>query len=233
VAPTEGGDDDESGVMQAGRDFPLGVLTSEGEQIDLREKNSWSLHLDEVSTREFLEVQVRVIILVIIIVTIVFADAQDHMWAQAVNAIAPFLTNGRRRGLMKRSPPLASDDSGAATPEAKFIVNVSAMEGQFYRYKTDRHPHTNMAKARCPCNPTFTLYVHSMRLTINIPFWHQAALNMMTRTSGPDYAADGIYMTSVDTGWVTDGACSPSLLIYFRFLIDSLSHNRESVARAA
>jgi hypothetical protein len=30
---------------------------------------------------------------------------------------------------------------------------------------------------------------------------------MMTRTSGPDYAADGIYMTSVDTGWVTDGAC--------------------------
>ncbi|ELR16919.1 shortchain dehydrogenase [Acanthamoeba castellanii str. Neff] len=136
VAPTEGGDDskdddyDESGAMQGRqRVFPLGVLTSEGEQVDLREKNSWSLHLDEVSTREFLEVQ-------------------------AVNAIAPFLINGRLRGLMKRSPPLASDGSGAATPEAKFIVN--------------------------------------------------AALNMMTRTSGPDYAADGIYMTSVDTGWVTD-----------------------------
>ena len=115
---------------------------------------------------------------------------------------------------MKRSPPLASDDSGAATPEAKFIVNVSAMEGQFYRYKTDRHPHTNMAKARCPCNPTY--HCMAMRLTINIPFFgHQAALNMMTRTSGPDYAADGIYMTSVDTGWVTDGACSPSLLFIF------------------
>jgi NAD(P)-dependent dehydrogenase (short-subunit alcohol dehydrogenase family) len=138
---------------------------------------------------------------------------------QAVNAIAPFLINGRLRGLMKRSPPLASDDSGAATPEAKFIVNVSAMEGQFYRYKTDRHPHTNMAKARCPCNPT-SPYVHAARLTINIPFFgHQAALNMMTRTSGPDYAADGIYMTSVDTGWVTDGACSPFIIIYYLFIM--------------
>jgi NAD(P)-dependent dehydrogenase (short-subunit alcohol dehydrogenase family) len=52
------------------------------------------------------------------------------------------------------------------------------MEGQFYReHKTDKHPHTNMAKA---------------------------ALNMMTRTSAPDYAKDGIFMNSVDTGWVTD-----------------------------
>lgn len=32
----------------------------------------------------------------------------------------------------------------------------------------------------------------------------KAALNMMTRTCGIDFAADGIYMTSVDTGWVTD-----------------------------
>jgi NAD(P)-dependent dehydrogenase (short-subunit alcohol dehydrogenase family) len=60
----------------------------------------------------------------------------------------------------------------------KHIVNVSAMEGQFYRvFKTDRHPHTNMAKA---------------------------ALNMMTRTSSMDYQRDGIHMNSVDTGWVTD-----------------------------
>ena len=30
----------------------------------------------------------------------------------------------------------------------KHIVNVSAMEGVFYRaYKRDTHPHTNMAKA--------------------------------------------------------------------------------------
>jgi hypothetical protein len=52
------------------------------------------------------------------------------------------------------------------------------VEGQFYRTtKTDKHPHTNMAKA---------------------------ALNMMTRTSAPDFVKDGIHMNAVDTGWVTD-----------------------------
>ncbi len=60
----------------------------------------------------------------------------------------------------------------------RHIVNVSAMEGQFNRgLKTENHPHTNMAKA---------------------------ALNMLTRTSAQDYARDGVYMNSVDTGWVTD-----------------------------
>lgn len=84
-----------------------------------------------------------------------------------VNAVAPFILNARLKPLMLRVP---SAD--------KHIVNVSAMEGVFYRaYKTDKHPHTNMAKA---------------------------ALNMMTRTSAQDYAADGIHMNSVDTGWITD-----------------------------
>ena len=60
----------------------------------------------------------------------------------------------------------------------KQVVNVSAMEGQFNRgCKTENHAHTNMAKA---------------------------ALNMLTRTSAQDWARDGIYMNSVDTGWVTD-----------------------------
>ena len=86
---------------------------------------------------------------------------------QLVNAVAPYILNARLKGLMVRTP-------GAH----KHIVNVSAMEGQFYRTtKTDRHPHTNMAKA---------------------------ALNMMTRTSAPDYVRDGIHMNAVDTGWVTD-----------------------------
>jgi NAD(P)-dependent dehydrogenase (short-subunit alcohol dehydrogenase family) len=59
----------------------------------------------------------------------------------------------------------------------RFIINVSAMEGQFNRiHKTHYHPHTNMAKA---------------------------ALNMLTRTAAMDYVRDGIYMNSVDTGWVT------------------------------
>jgi NAD(P)-dependent dehydrogenase (short-subunit alcohol dehydrogenase family) len=86
---------------------------------------------------------------------------------QLVNAIAPFVLNARLKPLLLRTP--ARD---------KHIVNVSAVEGQFYRrFKTDKHPHTNMAKA---------------------------ALNMMTRTSAVDYVRDGIHMNSVDTGWVTD-----------------------------
>ena len=84
-----------------------------------------------------------------------------------VNAVAPFVLNARLRPLLAKVP---SRDA--------HVVNVSAMEGQFYRrWKTDKHPHTNMAKA---------------------------ALNMMTRTSAADYVRDGIHMNSVDTGWVTD-----------------------------
>jgi NAD(P)-dependent dehydrogenase (short-subunit alcohol dehydrogenase family) len=86
---------------------------------------------------------------------------------QLVNAIAPFIINARLKPLMLRT-----------SNRDKHIVNVSAVEGQFYRkFKTTRHPHTNMAKA---------------------------ALNMMTRTAATDYQADGIHMNAVDTGWVTD-----------------------------
>jgi NAD(P)-dependent dehydrogenase (short-subunit alcohol dehydrogenase family) len=86
---------------------------------------------------------------------------------QLVNAVAPFILNARLKPLMLRTPE-----------RDKHIVNVSAVEGQFYRnFKTTRHPHTNMAKA---------------------------ALNMMTRTAAADYQGDGIHMNSVDTGWVTD-----------------------------
>ncbi|MFA6546402.1 MAG: SDR family NAD(P)-dependent oxidoreductase, partial [Limisphaerales bacterium] len=56
---------------------------------------------------------------------------------QLVNAIAPFILNARLKPLMLRTPE-----------QDKHIVNVSAVEGQFYRkFKTTRHPHTNMAKA--------------------------------------------------------------------------------------
>ncbi len=90
---------------------------------------------------------------------------------QLVNAVAPFLINARLKPLMERTP------RDASAPH-QHIVNVSAVEGQFYRrFKTTRHPHTNMAKA---------------------------ALNMMTRTSATDYRDSGIHMNSVDTGWVTD-----------------------------
>ncbi len=86
---------------------------------------------------------------------------------QLVNAIAPFVLCSRLSKMMKR------ENTGK-----KHIINVSAMEGKFLRFvKTDRHPHTNMAKA---------------------------ALNMLTHTSASDLAKNGIFMNSVDTGWVTD-----------------------------
>ncbi|BCJ48945.1 oxidoreductase [Actinoplanes sp. NBRC 14428] len=66
----------------------------------------------------------------------------------------------------------------------RYVVNVSAMEGVFNRgYKGAGHPHTNMAKA---------------------------SLNMLTRTSAEDLFADGILMTSVDTGWITDERPHPT-----------------------
>ena len=122
--------------------FPEGRLDGDGQQVDLRERNSWRMLMADVPSVELLEVQL-------------------------VNAVAPFILNARLKPLMLRTPG-----------GAKHIVNVSAMEGQFYRnFKTTRHPHTNMAKA---------------------------ALNMMTRTAAADYQQDDIHMNAVDTGWVTD-----------------------------
>jgi NAD(P)-dependent dehydrogenase (short-subunit alcohol dehydrogenase family) len=94
-------------------------------------------------------------------------ETPELLEVQLVNAIAPYILNARLKPLMVRTPGLH-----------KHIVNVSAIEGQFYRAtKTDKHAHTNMAKA---------------------------ALNMMTRTSAPDFVKDGIHMNAVDTGWITD-----------------------------
>jgi NAD(P)-dependent dehydrogenase (short-subunit alcohol dehydrogenase family) len=94
-------------------------------------------------------------------------ETPELLEVQLVNAIAPYILNARLKPLMVRT-----------LGHHKHVVNVSAMEGQFYRtFKTEKHPHTNMAKA---------------------------ALNMMTRTSAPDFVKDGIHMNAVDTGWVTD-----------------------------
>ena len=76
--------------------------------------------------------------------------------------------------------------SSSSSPARRtYVVNVSAMEGQFSRrYKGAGHPHTNMAKA---------------------------ALNMLTRTSAQEMLeADGILMTAVDTGWITDERPHPT-----------------------
>jgi NAD(P)-dependent dehydrogenase (short-subunit alcohol dehydrogenase family) len=100
-------------------------------------------------------------------------DAVELLEVQLCNMTAPFVLVSRLR------PALA-----AARARRKYVVNVSAMEGQFSRgYKGPGHPHTNMAKA---------------------------ALNMLTRTSAKEMVGDGILMTSVDTGWITDERPHPT-----------------------
>lgn len=94
-------------------------------------------------------------------------DSAEMLELQLINAVAPFVLCN------KLLPVIRKNQTGK-----KHIVNVSAMEGKFYRFKKEaRHPHTNMAKA---------------------------ALNMLTHTSAGDLAKEGIYMNAVDTGWVTD-----------------------------
>jgi NAD(P)-dependent dehydrogenase (short-subunit alcohol dehydrogenase family) len=100
-------------------------------------------------------------------------DAMELLEVQLCNQTAPFILVSRLRPAM-----------AAAAARRKYVVNVSAMEGQFGRaYKGPGHPHTNMAKA---------------------------ALNMLTRTSAEEMLTDGILMTSVDTGWITDERPHPT-----------------------
>ncbi len=99
--------------------------------------------------------------------TLADVSTPEMIEVQLVNAVAPFVLCARLKPLMLRTPG-----------RDKHVVNVSAMEGVFSRgTKTDRHPHTNMAKA---------------------------ALNMLTLTSARGYVRDGIHMNAVDTGWITD-----------------------------
>ena len=94
-------------------------------------------------------------------------DPTELLEVQLCNVTAPFILVGRLRAVL-----------AASSARRTYVVNVSAMEGQFSRgYKGPGHPHTNMAKA---------------------------ALNMLTRTSAEELRSDGILMTSVDTGWITD-----------------------------
>jgi NAD(P)-dependent dehydrogenase (short-subunit alcohol dehydrogenase family) len=118
---------------------------------DTQRNNSWTQVVEEVDPLELLEVQF-------------------------CNSIAPFLLISRLRPAMRAAVRRAADGDGA---RRAYVVNVSAMEGQFSRrYKGPGHPHTNMAKA---------------------------ALNMLTRTSAQEmFETDQILMTAVDTGWITD-----------------------------
>ncbi|RJQ79718.1 SDR family NAD(P)-dependent oxidoreductase [Pseudonocardiaceae bacterium YIM PH 21723] len=101
-------------------------------------------------------------------------DPLELLEVQLCNQTAPFILISRLRKAM-----------ASASARRKYVVNVSAMEGQFGRaYKGPGHPHTNMAKA---------------------------ALNMLTRTSAEEMlTTDGILMTAVDTGWITDERPHPT-----------------------
>ncbi len=101
-------------------------------------------------------------------------DALELLEVQLCNSTAPFILVSKLRPSLAASPARRT-----------YVVNVSAMEGQFSRrYKGPGHPHTNMAKA---------------------------AVNMLTRTSAQElFQTDGILMTSVDTGWITDERPHPT-----------------------
>ena len=111
-----------------------------------------------------------------------------NSWTQHVQQVEPLemlevqLANTTAPFLLISRLRASMAASGA---RRKYVVNVSAMEGVFSRrYKGPGHPHTNMAKA---------------------------ALNMLTRTSaGEMFETDGILMTSVDTGWITDERPHPT-----------------------
>jgi len=100
-------------------------------------------------------------------------DPVELLEVQLCNQTAPFILISRLRASL-----------AASSARRAYVVNVSAIEGQFNRgYKGPGHPHTNMAKA---------------------------ALNMLTRTSAHELLSDGILMTSVDTGWITDERPHPT-----------------------
>jgi len=68
-----------------------------------------------------------------------------------------------------------------------FVVNVSSSEGMFdaSKPKGSEHPHTNMGKA---------------------------ALNMLTRTIANDLASQNVFVTSADTGWISQMRPNPKVL---------------------
>ena len=105
-----------------------------------------------------------------------------NSWTQSVDQVEPLEMLEVQLANMTAPFLLVSrlrSAMAASTAARKYVVNVSAMEGVFGRgYKGPGHPHTNMAKA---------------------------ALNMLTRTSAREmFETDGILMTAVDTGWITD-----------------------------
>ncbi|MEV2256524.1 SDR family NAD(P)-dependent oxidoreductase [Streptomyces sp. NPDC050147] len=110
----------------------------------------------------------------------------SNTWVQTIEQISPVelletqLCNYTSPFiLISALRPAMADAAKKASSGRSYVVNVSAMEGVFGRgYKGAGHPNTNAAKA---------------------------AMNMVTRTSAQEmFETDGILMTSIDTGWITD-----------------------------
>lgn len=77
------------------RQFPAGKFDVEGQQIDLREKNSWTMKAAEVPTIELVEVH-------------------------AINALAPFIINSKLKHMLEKSPHSQRFVVNVSAMEAKF-----------------------------------------------------------------------------------------------------------------
>ena len=187
--------------------LPANVRDVNNQQIDLRRRNSWILKTDEVETPEVAEVfainSISPFVLVSKLKKLLILGKKDYAGDLAMevppvvmkerdviqqrgklSTLNEFLLksmtgNEAKAGLGTKSATniRGANLKGVFADNCSFIVNVSSMEGKFYRHKTVFHSHTNMAKA---------------------------ALNMLTRTASTDYQCSNIYMTAVDTGWIND-----------------------------
>jgi len=94
---------------------------------------------------------------------------------QLVNSMIPSMFISQFAGLLEKGKKLTESNNPGSG--ASFVINVSSAEGQFSAIKYGgHHAHTNMAKA---------------------------ALNMLTRTVAESMGVRGIFVNSVDTGWIT------------------------------
>ena len=186
-------------VSCSSTEFPTQARDINNQQIDLRRKHSWLLHMHEISTPEVAEVfAINSISPFVMIARLKPALAKNPIHSECLRnencedipyipSLAEYILQEEQDQRKKKSNQKKDHSS---TPYCKggvscrvhhadcsFVVNVSSMEGKFYRRKMEAHPHTNMAKA---------------------------ALNMMTRTAADDYKRSNIFMTAVDTGWIND-----------------------------
>lgn len=118
-----------SNIQYDEKEFPIGKYDMFKQQLDLRKKNSWTMKLDEVgSIKGHPNSKVPTI---------------EVIEVHAINSIAPFILCSKLKPLMLQSPEvLFVFASSHLVQQDKWVINVSAMEGKFYRHKTEFHPHT-------------------------------------------------------------------------------------------